>query len=212
MRARRRSGRRSRRGPGRGAGGGGAVITVRLPDGSTKELDDGATALDLAAVDRSAPGQGGGGGHRRRRPVDLGTALARRRRGGGDHRGQRRRAGPCCATPPPTCWPRPCSSCGPGAHYAIGPSIADGFYYDFELPGGATFSDDDLGRIEEKMRAIMAADQALRARGALDRRGPGAVRRPALQARDHRGRRRRDARRRALGRGRRPTSPPTPRR
>ena len=47
----------------------------------------------------------------------------------------------------------------PGAHYAIGPSIADGFYYDFELPGGATFSDDDLERIEEKMRAIMAEDQ-----------------------------------------------------
>jgi len=47
----------------------------------------------------------------------------------------------------------------PGAHYAIGPAIADGFYYDFELPGGATFSDDDLGRIEEAMRAIIAADQ-----------------------------------------------------
>ncbi len=47
----------------------------------------------------------------------------------------------------------------PGAHYAIGPAIADGFYYDFELPDGATFSDDDLGRIEEKMRAIMAEDQ-----------------------------------------------------
>ena len=47
----------------------------------------------------------------------------------------------------------------PGAHYAIGPAIADGFYYDFELPGGATFSDDDLERIEEKMRAIMAEDQ-----------------------------------------------------
>ncbi len=47
----------------------------------------------------------------------------------------------------------------PGAHYAIGPSITDGFYYDFALPGGATFSDDDLGRIEEKMRAIIAEDQ-----------------------------------------------------
>ena len=47
----------------------------------------------------------------------------------------------------------------PGAHYAIGPAIADGFYYDFELPGGATFSDDDLARISDAMRAIVAADQ-----------------------------------------------------
>ncbi|MGH9019043.1 MAG: threonine--tRNA ligase, partial [Acidimicrobiales bacterium] len=47
----------------------------------------------------------------------------------------------------------------PGAQYAIGPAIADGFYYDFALPGGATFSDDDLGRITEAMRAIMGQDQ-----------------------------------------------------
>jgi len=47
----------------------------------------------------------------------------------------------------------------PGAHYAIGPAITDGFYYDFELPGDATFSDDDLERIDAKMRAIVAADQ-----------------------------------------------------
>src|SRR6202040_2675032 len=48
----------------------------------------------------------------------------------------------------------------PGAHYAIGPPIADGFYYDFELPGGATFSDDDLAGIEAAMRDIVAEDQA----------------------------------------------------
>ncbi|HEY5092784.1 MAG TPA: threonine--tRNA ligase [Acidimicrobiales bacterium] len=47
----------------------------------------------------------------------------------------------------------------PGAKYAIGPAIADGFYYDFELPGHAHFSDDDLGRIDAEMRAIIAEDQ-----------------------------------------------------
>jgi threonyl-tRNA synthetase len=47
----------------------------------------------------------------------------------------------------------------PGAHFAIGPVIEDGFYYDFELPGGAHFSDDDLERIETTMREIMAEDQ-----------------------------------------------------
>jgi threonyl-tRNA synthetase len=48
----------------------------------------------------------------------------------------------------------------PGAQYAIGPAITDGFYYDFALPGGATFSDDDLERIATRMRAIMVEDQA----------------------------------------------------
>ena len=47
----------------------------------------------------------------------------------------------------------------PGARYAIGPVIADGFYYDFELPGGAQFSDEDLERIEATMREIIAEDQ-----------------------------------------------------
>jgi len=47
----------------------------------------------------------------------------------------------------------------PGAHYAIGPVIADGFYYDFELPGGAHFNDDDLERIDATMREIIAEDQ-----------------------------------------------------
>src|SRR5262249_18753448 len=42
----------------------------------------------------------------------------------------------------------------PGARYAIGPAIADGFYYDFELPGGAHFADGDLSRIETRMREI----------------------------------------------------------
>ena len=47
----------------------------------------------------------------------------------------------------------------PGAKYAIGPAIEDGFYYDFELPGGETFSSDDLAKIEAEMRKIVKADQ-----------------------------------------------------
>ncbi|MBW3573603.1 MAG: threonine--tRNA ligase [Actinobacteria bacterium] len=47
----------------------------------------------------------------------------------------------------------------PGAKFAIGPPIDNGFYYDFELPGGATFTEDDLGRIEARMREIVAEDQ-----------------------------------------------------
>jgi threonyl-tRNA synthetase len=47
----------------------------------------------------------------------------------------------------------------PGAHFTIGPAIEDGFYYDFELPEGRTFSDDDLRAIETRMREIVKADQ-----------------------------------------------------
>ena len=45
----------------------------------------------------------------------------------------------------------------PGTHYAIGPSIEDGFYYDLELPGQV--SESDLAKIEDRMREIVAADQ-----------------------------------------------------
>ena len=47
----------------------------------------------------------------------------------------------------------------PGAKYAIGPAIANGFYYDFELPDGQHFSDTDLERIEARMREIVAEDE-----------------------------------------------------
>ncbi|MDQ3945974.1 MAG: threonine--tRNA ligase [Actinomycetota bacterium] len=47
----------------------------------------------------------------------------------------------------------------PGARYAIGPPIVDGFYYDFELPGGVHFTESDLERIEARMREIVAEDQ-----------------------------------------------------
>jgi|KBSMisStandDraft_5_1062788.scaffolds.fasta_scaffold22921_3 threonyl-tRNA synthetase len=46
-----------------------------------------------------------------------------------------------------------------GAKFSIGPAIENGFYYDFELPGGKTFSDDDLAAIEAKMAEIVKADQ-----------------------------------------------------
>src|SRR6266511_3580460 len=45
----------------------------------------------------------------------------------------------------------------PGAKYAIGPPIEDGFYYDFELPESLT--PEDLGRIEARMKEIAAAGQ-----------------------------------------------------
>jgi threonyl-tRNA synthetase len=45
----------------------------------------------------------------------------------------------------------------PGARYAIGPPIEDGFYYDFELP--APLSPEDLPKIESRMAEIAQLDQ-----------------------------------------------------
>ncbi len=135
------------------------MITIRLPDGSTKELQDGDDALALAAsigrrlakaavaaivdgvvVDLDTPLHDGAEVAVITEDTEAGRAVLRHS------------TAHVLAQAVLDLWP--------GAHYAIGPSIADGFYYDFELPGGATFSDDDLERIEEKMRAIMRADQA----------------------------------------------------
>jgi len=43
-----------------------------------------------------------------------------------------------------------------GVKLGIGPAIADGFYYDFDVPG--TFSPEDLARIEEAMERIIKED------------------------------------------------------
>jgi len=45
----------------------------------------------------------------------------------------------------------------PGARYAIGPPVEDGFYYDLELPG--PISESDLAKIEDRMRELAAEDQ-----------------------------------------------------
>ena len=43
----------------------------------------------------------------------------------------------------------------PNAKLAIGPSIENGFYYDFDLIDGHAFSEEDLVKIEDKMREIV---------------------------------------------------------
>jgi threonyl-tRNA synthetase len=45
----------------------------------------------------------------------------------------------------------------PGARYAIGPPIEDGFYYDFEVE--SPFTPEDLERIEAEMKKIVKANQ-----------------------------------------------------
>jgi threonyl-tRNA synthetase len=47
----------------------------------------------------------------------------------------------------------------PGTKISIGPPIADGFYYDFDFPDGVKVGEDDLERIEQKMREHIKADE-----------------------------------------------------
>jgi len=140
-----------------------AVVTVRLPDGSTKELAPGTTAYEFAEsigprLDRAAVAATFDGV-----PVDLsasppdGTAVSIITADSDAGREVLRHStAHVLAQAVLRLWP--------GAHYAIGPVIEDGFYYDFELPDGARFSDDDLGRITSTMREIMAEDQPFKRR------------------------------------------------
>lgn len=54
----------------------------------------------------------------------------------------------------------------PEAHFGIGPSVADGFYYDFQVPH--SFTEADLEAIEERMREIVAEELVFE-RAELDR-------------------------------------------
>jgi threonyl-tRNA synthetase len=141
-------------------------LHVTLPDGSPLELVDGATALDAAqaigprlakpaaaarvahdGVERTGDGDA--------RLVDLNAPL---------HDGDqvaivtasspegldviRHSTSHLLAQAVLRLWP--------GAEYAIGPTIENGFYYDFLLP--QSIGDADLARIEEEMAKIVAED------------------------------------------------------
>ena len=134
------------------------VVTVSLPDGSTRQLPDGSTAADLAASVGPRLAKAAVAARIDGRLVDLaavlpdGADVAIVTAEAADGREVLRHSTAHVLA-------QAVSDLWPGAHYAIGPAIADGFYYDFELPGGAHFSDDDLTRIEARMRDIVAADQ-----------------------------------------------------
>ena len=129
-------------------------VTVLLPDGSARSVPDGTTIAELAAgIGRRLAGAAVAG-ELDEVAVDLSHVLVD---------GAKVRIVTCdsdegravlrhstahvMAQAVLRLWP--------GARYAIGPAIADGFYYDFELPQGARFSEEDLSRIEAEMRAII---------------------------------------------------------
>jgi threonyl-tRNA synthetase len=134
------------------------AVTVHLPDGSTREFDAGTTALQFAEsigprLARAAVAASFDGVE-----VDLDTPLADGTQvsvitadSDAGREVLRHSTAHVLAQAVLRLWP--------GAHFAIGPVIEDGFYYDFELPDGVHFSDEDLERIAATMREIMAENQ-----------------------------------------------------
>ena len=136
-----------------------AELTITLPDGSTRKLPEGATGADLAAD--IGPGlakaalvvtvDGDARDLDRVLPDGSTVSIITADSDDGLHT-IRHSTAHVLAQAVLDLWP--------GATYAIGPPIQDGFYYDFELPGGATFSNEDLEAIEARMRRVIDADQA----------------------------------------------------
>jgi threonyl-tRNA synthetase len=133
-------------------------ITIYLPDGSSRQYPAGTTAGDVASSIGARLAKAAVAARTDSQEVDLGAELhdgdrvAIITRDSDDGRHVLRHSTAHVMAQAVT-------QLFPGAKFSIGPAIEHGFYYDFELPGGATFSDDDLAAIEERMRAIVAADQ-----------------------------------------------------
>jgi threonyl-tRNA synthetase len=133
-------------------------VHVLLPDGTRKDLDEGATGADLAAA--------------------IGPGLARAAlavKVGGELRDLSRPLGEGQQVEIVT--DRSPESLElirhdtahvlaaavldlfPGTRISIGPPIEDGFYYDFEFPDGVAVSEHDLPALEERMREHVRAQE-----------------------------------------------------
>jgi threonyl-tRNA synthetase len=133
-------------------------ITVTLPDGSARVYPRGASAADVAAsigprlakAAVAATVEGEEWDLTRPLPADAHLALITSDSEEGRHVLRHSTAHVMAQA---------VTQLYPGAKFSIGPAIEDGFYYDFDLPDGRTFSDEDLALIETRMREIIAADQ-----------------------------------------------------
>jgi threonyl-tRNA synthetase len=135
-----------------------ADISVLLPDGSSRSLPQGSSVADLAASIGSRLAKAAVAGTINGTEVDLtapltnGVTVSVITDNSDEGRHVLRHSTAHVLA-------QAVIQLFPGAQFSIGPAIEDGFYYDFELPGGRTFSDDDLAAIEARMREIMKANQ-----------------------------------------------------
>jgi threonyl-tRNA synthetase len=135
-----------------------AEITISLPDGSQRSLPAGATATTLAASIGSrlakaavaAVVDGDEWDLGRELPDGATVAIVTADSDAGRHVLRHSTAHVLAQA---------VTQLFPGAKFSIGPAINDGFYYDFELPDGRTFTEADLADIEARMSEIVKADQ-----------------------------------------------------
>jgi threonyl-tRNA synthetase len=135
-----------------------STLTINLPDGSTRELPAGSTAGDLATSIGSRLAKAAVAAVINGSEADLGAplpegatvAIVTADTDAGRHVLRHSTAHVLAQA---------VTQLFPGAKFSIGPAIEDGFYYDFDLPDGRTFSESDLAAITERMKQIVAANQ-----------------------------------------------------
>jgi threonyl-tRNA synthetase len=131
-----------------------AEIDVTLPDGSTRAVAPGTTALGLAQSIGSRLAKAAVIAEINGEERDLGTRLS-----DGDRvaiiTADSERGLYTIRHSTAHVLAQAVLDLFPDATFGIGPPVEDGFYYDFELPGGAAFTPDDLDRIDARMREII---------------------------------------------------------
>ncbi len=129
-------------------------IGVALPDGSNRSLEEGATVLDLARAIGAGLARNAIAGKVNGAAVDLATVLH-----DGDHveiiTEKSAEALDIIRHSTSHLMAQAVKSLFPEAKVTIGPSIENGFYYDFDVE--TPFSPDDLEKIEAKMRELAKA-------------------------------------------------------
>ena len=135
-------------------------MNIVLPDGSVKELEEGATVADVAASIGAGLARAALAGIVNDTPVDLdavvsdGDSVAIVTAKSDEGLGLMRHSTAHLLAAALT-------DMYPGVKFGVGPAIENGFYYDIELPEGATVSPDDFAAIEARMAEIAKSAAAI---------------------------------------------------
>jgi threonyl-tRNA synthetase len=132
------------------------TIAIALPDGNWLELEEGATVLDAAEKIGPRLAQAAVAGRVNGKDADLSEKVA-----DGDHVEITTRTSPegveILRHSTAHVMAEAVGRLIPGAKYGIGPSIENGFYYDFEVD--RPFAPEDLEKIDAVMRDIAASKE-----------------------------------------------------
>lgn len=135
-------------------------MNIVLPDGSVKELEEGATVADVAASIGAGLARAALAGIVNDTPVDLdavvsdgdSVAIVTAKSDEGLELMRHSTAHLLAAA---------LTDMYPGVKFGVGPAIENGFYYDIELPEGVTVPPDDFAAIEARMAEIAKSGAAI---------------------------------------------------